>query len=715
LRSSCAVLFVMAPGGMSRTFPEHLGTAFLRTVLRRAGIASCQYLPTRSPSLRGFSGFLAESRPQVVGFTVYESNLTISRAMVQAVRETLPESVVLVGGPNATFSPDETLNLVRADGCLRGAGEGTIVTLVRKVLGSESASTRLPDLLKDVPNLVLRTRDGARRTPPGDLSSFPAEYFQTLDDIPSPFQDEVVSTPDIGYLTARGCNQHCTFCSFATVSGRRVAFHSVERVLDDLEALEALVARTPDHDGVIDILDDAFTLVPERARRICEGILERGIRLRLRCETRGDRVNEDLLRLMSRAGFIEVEFGLESAVPRVLRTIGKVCAQDGAGDPDCRAEREYLGRFREAVASARRCGLNVCVSVMGGLPGETADDFRTTLDFVSSLDVKGYAHNLLALLPGTPLHERRHLFGLDAYRERQTMLWRTSHPYPAERVRALSGSTMHDWKWKVAGTLADALCGRPGTVEADPASVWAVVLHGCKRSPKLAAWLRRSLAIGGSVVVLENSRDAVPKWRTFLTHSRVPFGEVTCLLSEGPTPLKSFAALGSVGKHHVRLLSAYSSAAAGVPVRVDENGDCRISVWIATAPDARIGGDPKPLRPFIGPGLQIGDSCRLGITSPRCLRPQVLHVDSGDAIRACWHGPVLGMVGENESGPVSPDASETAGGSSGCPLGLPAGMTTRAFLSAWDADLASQLSWLFPRGHDVHQRSGPARVERSGV
>jgi B12 binding protein len=141
------VLFVMAPGGAVRDFPEHLGTAFLRTVLHRAGITSCQYLPKKNPSLAGFADFLRETKPQIVGLTVYESNMNVSRALVHAVRETLPGSVIAVGGPNATFTPEETLSLLGADVCLRGAGEGTIVPIVRRILGSDSVLRRLPDLL----------------------------------------------------------------------------------------------------------------------------------------------------------------------------------------------------------------------------------------------------------------------------------------------------------------------------------------------------------------------------------------------------------------------------------------------------------------------------------------------------------------------------------------------------------------------------------------
>ncbi len=705
-----------------RYFPEHLGTAFLRTVLRRAGIDSRQYLPKKNPSLAGFADFLRESTPQVVGLTVYESNINVSRALVRVVRETLPGSVIAVGGPNATFTPEETLSLLGADVCLRGAGEGTIVSIVQRILGSDSASTRFPDLLRDVPNLVMRTGHTTYCTPLENLSSFPAKYFATLDDIPSPFQDGVVFTPDIGYLSARGCNQHCTYCSFAAVSGRRVAFHSVGRVLDDLAALESLFSRAPRRHSDIPIFDDTFTLVTERARRICEGIIERGIRLPLACVTRGDRVTRDLLRLMRRAGFVSIAFGLESAVPRVLRTIGKVCAPSSSSDPGFERERQFLERFRIAVKSAQECGLDVSVSVIGGLPGETIEDFRASLEFVASLKVRTYSHNLLSLFPGTPLYDQRRAFGLDASRERRTAAWRTVHSNAAANVRPLSHSNLHWLRWNAAQELSDALCGRAGEIEADEDCVWAVVIHGYPRSRRLAAWLRRVLAISGSVVAFDYPRADAAKWQAFLTHSRVPVGSLSSLLADVSPQKMSFEASGSIGQHHLQFFSTCSPDVASVPVEVDDVGNCRISIWLASAPDARIALHPNWKCPQIGPGLQVADSCRLGSASPRCRRPRVLHVDAEGRVRACWHGRVIGamddglaqigstMRAKTEPGEVSGTSSRR---SPLCPLPSPRGMNDDTRSGLWDLDLASQLSWLFHVGRRADEGVGTVRAERS--
>ena len=696
--SGCPVLFVMAPGGTTRRFPEHLGTAFLRTVLIRAGIASQQYMPEEKPGLIEFASTLRELRPRFVGFTVYEANLRVSRAMVETVREAIPDCIVAVGGPNATFTPEETLDLLGADLCLRGAGEGTIVSLVERILGSDSDS-RILARLQDVPNLVLRGEDGStQHTRLEDLSSFPARYFASLDDIPSPFRSGVVSSADIGYLTARGCNQHCTYCSFAAVSCHRVAFHSVERVLDDLAALEALSLRAPGRFNYVFIFDDSFTLVPERARRICEGLIERGIRLSLRCETRGDRVTPDLLRLMRRAGFIAVAFGLESAVPHVLRAIGKVCAPDSVGDPKFERERQYLESFRRSVESAKRCGLAVQVSVMAGLPADSVAGFRTTLKFVSDLGVDNYAHNVLSVAPGTPMYQGRRALGLEAFREPRTAIWRTIHPFNASEVVPLAHSYDHLLKWNGAQAVSDALCGRSGSGDRAE-SVASVVIHGRPRSWHLGVWLRRVLAINGLVVAFEDSREEAAEWRAFLTEYRVPFGDVCVLVPSASGRPASFDALSGPGEHQIRFFSTCSVDLAYAPVEVDEAGNCAVSVWLASSPDARTELPAGWGCPLVGPGLQITDSCRIGIESPRCLRPRVLHVDSEGRVRACWHGPILGVVGDGLAEIGSSGATDHSRSDIGapdeavCPLGMPAWMTEEMRSVLWDLDLASQLSW----------------------
>ncbi len=695
----------MAPGGLVRHFPEHLGTAFLRTMLHRSGIPSRQYIPPRNPGLNGFAADLKAMKPAVVGFTVYETNLVLTRALVRVVRETLPEAVVLVGGPNATFSPEETLELLGADGCLRGAGEGRIVPIVEAVLGASSPRKTLGDILAHVKNLVLRTPDGVAATPLGSLSSFPDEGFATLDDLPSPFQAGLVFTPDIGYLTARGCNQHCTYCSFAAISGRKVKFHSPDRVVDDLAALKALSDALRSRNPTIPIFDDAFTLAPARARKICEMLIARGIRLPLNCVTRGDCVDVELLQLMRRAGFVSLSFGLESAVPRVLRAIGKVRPSGTQEDPQFKAETDFLEKLKLSVKLSRETGLRVGLSIIGGLPEETPDDFRATLAFVESLGVEYYVHNTLNLFPGTPLFDSRQKYGLDASRDLNTLQWETRLAFSMKAIQPLNTSSAHLWKWESVAQLSDALCGRPHLDETDDDSVWAVIIHGQKPSVKLLRWIGRVVAINGTLVVLGGEKASEEEWISKIAESRLPIGQFFLLLPDEERDLNSWVSTGRVGCHHIELCSTWTKEQALTPVHVDEWGDCHFRLWIASASGA--GSNVKPIDspiPAVGPGLQIADSCRWWYRSPRCSHPRVLHTDSSGNVRACWNGPVVGdlrstfdTIIENCRKAVSPhsDRRSRPTKSTRCPLATPG--ETHLHPHVEDLDLASQITWMFPR------------------
>ncbi len=641
------VLFAMPPGGMTPRFSEHLGTGFLRTILARAGIPAQQYLPAGEVSLAGFAGFLRDRRPAAVGFTAYESNLRACRAMAGVVRQALPEAVVMVGGPNATFSPEETLDLLGADLCLRGAGEGAIVAMVEAILGAEGPRRRLPELLEEIPNLVFRTPAGTRRTRTGDLSSFPGEYFGCLDDIPSPYQAGQFATADVGVLTARGCNQHCTYCSFATISGRRIHYHGVERVLEDLAAFKRLVDRAERRPPTIAILDDAFTLAPQRARAICEGIIRRGLQMPFECSTRADRVDADLLRLMRRAGFVAVSFGLESAVPRVLRQVGKVQDPATGDDPGLEAERAYLEHFRRAVADAMEAQLSPSVSVIGGLPGETADDFRSTLAFVDSLEVPAYAHNLLSVLPGTPLYLERERHRLQAGRHAASGEWQTRHAYDVRSVRPLRNSSVHQSRWEEANRISDALCGRPRSAGEGDGAAQAVVIHGEDPDARLAAWLPKVLAVQGTVIVVSGRRPRGPSdrdsWIGALDRAGASWG-LLALLSPETTPGRPgvLRSLGADGQHRFEIRTRWAPGRCAI--QADRDGNCRVPIWVASASAA-----PPPAAAANGlwpPTPQIADGCRWWSGWRRCRHPRVLHAWADSAVRACWSGPAIGVVGD---------------------------------------------------------------------
>ncbi|MGJ9402040.1 radical SAM family heme chaperone HemW [Arthrobacter sp. KK5.5] len=105
-------------------------------------------------------------------------------------------------------------------------------------------------------------------------------------------------------------------------------------------------------------------------------------------EANPDSVTPESLRVLSDAGFTRVSFGMQSAVPHVLKTL----------DRTHRPER--VGR---AVQWARDAGLAVSVDLIYGTPGESIDDWRASLETALSYEPDHISAYALIIEDGTRL------------------------------------------------------------------------------------------------------------------------------------------------------------------------------------------------------------------------------------------------------------------------------------------------------------------------
>lgn len=94
---------------------------------------------------------------------------------------------------------------------------------------------------------------------------------------------------------------------------------------------------------------------------------------------------------LAESGFNRISFGVQSAVPEELKALGRSHSPEQAA---------------AAVGQAKRAGfLNVSVDLMLGVPGQTPESLKHTLDFVGRLGIQHVSAYLLAIEPGTPYSE----------------------------------------------------------------------------------------------------------------------------------------------------------------------------------------------------------------------------------------------------------------------------------------------------------------------
>ena len=98
----------------------------------------------------------------------------------------------------------------------------------------------------------------------------------------------------------------------------------------------------------------------------------------------------DLLAGYAKQHHVWVELGLQSASDRTLEFINR---------------GHTFGQFSEAVEALGSKGLNLCVHIIIGLPGESDEDVRETARTVAALGVQGIKIHSLLALDGTKMGE----------------------------------------------------------------------------------------------------------------------------------------------------------------------------------------------------------------------------------------------------------------------------------------------------------------------
>jgi len=197
------------------------------------------------------------------------------------------------------------------------------------------------------------------------------------------------------YVHVPFCASRCGYCDFNTyVPGERGAEQAggyVGDVLAEIDlAAQVLAASLPRVDTVFFGGGTPTLLSADELIRILRRIDERfGLEpgAEITTEANPESVDPRKLEALREAGFTRLSLGMQSAVPRVLATLERVHSP---------------GRPQQAVAEARAAGFEqVSLDLIYGTPGETADDWRASLDAALSTEPDHLSTYSLIVEPGT--------------------------------------------------------------------------------------------------------------------------------------------------------------------------------------------------------------------------------------------------------------------------------------------------------------------------
>jgi radical SAM superfamily enzyme YgiQ (UPF0313 family) len=371
---------------ISETPSPPLGLAYLAAALSAAGVeVKVLDLVVFPYSRARLKNLIAAFKPQMAGLTAVTMTFDNAMDVVKDIKGINPEILTVMGGPHISFCAPETLgDYPELDVAVIGEGERTLVELCRAVDNGGA--------LENVKGIAFRRgidiQFTARREPIENLDELPMPDRRLL-----PLGRYRALNMPISITTSRGCPFKCIFCVGRKMVGARVRYRSPEKVVDELQYLGSFKF------SQVNIADDLFTANKDHCLGICNEIIKRNLKLTWTSFARVDTVCAEVLCQMKAAGCKAVSFGIESANPRILKTIKKGITLD---------------QVQAAVVMCQEAGITPFASFILGLPGETPQTIKETMDFGERLKGLGLAFgfHLLAPFPGTEIRDHCDQYGI---------------------------------------------------------------------------------------------------------------------------------------------------------------------------------------------------------------------------------------------------------------------------------------------------------------
>ncbi len=326
---------------------------------------------------------LKEDSDNIYLLSTFTNNVKYSTDIIGIIKRINPKALVVMGGPHVTYRDEEVLRF-GVDFVVRGEGEITLEHLINQLeRGKDPSEVRGITYIKN--DEVIRTPD---RKP-----------VLNLDDLPLPNYDilprEYGNTFYTRLFTSRGCPMQCAFCSDVIWNNQKVRKKSLERIQTELDIIKSHISFVE-----LYVSDDSFSVNKRYSIGVAEVLKDAGIDWS--CETRVDMVTPELLNHYRDCGCVEVDYGAESAVQVVL---------------DASNKKTRVEQIERAFKMTKNAGLHVHTNWMVGLPGDSQEYARHTIDFACRMLGNGVIDTadyfITVPYPGTPIATNPKNYGYD--------------------------------------------------------------------------------------------------------------------------------------------------------------------------------------------------------------------------------------------------------------------------------------------------------------
>lgn len=330
------------------------------------------------------------------GVFLFSSYIWSERPMLEIskqIRARDPDSLIVIGGPSAPKYEQACADYFQAhpqlDVIVRGEGEVTLPEILDKVT-SPLREVMADGRLASVAGLSFPREGAIVRTPERerakDISQFPSPYLTGLFD--NLTRDTEGGLKAVILETNRGCPYGCTFCDWGSATLQKIMKFPLERVEAELDWIgRNKITQIFCADANFGIFDRDV----EIAQMLVRTREKHGFptQLTVNYAKNATERHAEILRILTRGGIhSEAVLSIQSTSEQTLKTI--------------RRQNIKTERYDQLADIFRGEQLSFASDLMIGLPGETVESFKDSLQYFFDRDVFIQAYQTV-MLPNSPM------------------------------------------------------------------------------------------------------------------------------------------------------------------------------------------------------------------------------------------------------------------------------------------------------------------------
>ncbi len=327
-------------------------------------------------TIENFVEDLKEYKPEFLVINVASTTLEGDLEILKASKDYLKDTVVIVKGAIFNFYSYKIMQQYpEIDIALRGEIEPAFDEII------------CYNSLADVKGITYQMDDKIVSTPDRELSEN-IDYLPFLDRelIDNNFyQRPDTKQPQTIIRVSKGCPNHCFFCLATPLNGKVVRYRSPKLIVSEIEECVSLY-------GIKNFIfwSDIFNMNLNWVKKLCNLIIDSGLKISFSTNTRADTVDFETLKLMKKAGCTLISIGAESGSQEILNKMGK---------------RITLAQIEQAVKLITKAGIQVYAYYVIGLPWETKQTLQETFKFAKKLNTHYASFYTATALVGTKFSE----------------------------------------------------------------------------------------------------------------------------------------------------------------------------------------------------------------------------------------------------------------------------------------------------------------------